>query len=464
MRTNIYGLKPQSGFVLPVFTITLLLVSFMILAINSGAALNYSQARRGYYIVNTQMAADAGLDQALISLTNDVDFAGSGGEITLLDTGALRTTYETIVANGASSVEKIISVTAKTYVPSTASEPEVTRRFEIDVEAVTSGTGPASVVSGVGGLILDNNAKISGGDVLVNGRITINNNAQIGLSNNPVNVRVAHQSCPVPPDSSFPRVCASGENGQPITIGNNGRIYGNVQATNQTNGTSMSNPGLIAGSTFDPVSLPDYDRDAQIGAVGTTQTAAQANCSNNQTKTWAANLKITGNVTFANNCTINITGDVWITGNLNTGNNSRLVIANSVGSDVPVIMIDGSAGFSFGNNGQIVPNNSGTGAQVITYWSADACSPDCTDVVGSALANSQNVQTITLSNNGNAQNTVFYARWSKVTVSNNGGLGAVAGQTVQLGNNAVISFTSSVPGSDNLITTWVKRGYMRVYQ
>lgn len=457
--------KSQRGFILPVFTITLLLVSFMIVAINSGAALNYSQARRGYYLVNTQMAADAGLDQALINLTNDSTYTGSGGEVTMLDTGSVRTTFETVITDGASSAFKTIAVTARSYVPTTAAEAEVTRRFEIDVEAVTSGTGAASVVSGVGGLILNNNAKISGGDVLVNGRITISNNSQIGLSNNPVNVRVAHQSCPSPPDSTFPRVCASGENGQPISIGNNGRIYGNVQATNQTNGANMSDPGLIPGSSFPPVPLPDYDRDGQIAAVAATQTAAQANCSNNQTKTWPANLKITGNISFANNCTINISGDVWITGNLNTGNNSRLVIADSVGSEQPVIMIDGSSGFSFGNNGRIIPNSSGTGAQVITYWSADSsCSPDCSDVTGSALANSQNVQTINLSNNGSAQNSVFYARWSKVTVSNNGGLGAVAGQTVQLGNNAVISFTSSVPGSDNQITTWVKRGYMRVYQ
>ena len=455
---------PQRGFILPVFTITLLLVSFMILAINSGAALNYNQARRGYYLVNTQMAADAGLDEALIALTSDTNYPGSGGEVTLMDTGAIKTTYETVVNNGATSVLKTIAVAARTYVPSTNTDPEVTRRFEIDVEAVTSGTGAASVVSGVGGLVLDSNAKISGGDVLVNGTVSVSNNAQIGLSTNPVNVRVAHQSCPVPPDPNFPRVCGSGENGQPITLNINGRIYGNVQATNQTNGTGMFSPGLIAGSSFDPVPLPDFDREAQKTAVSENQTAAEANCSNNETKTWPANLKITGDVIFANNCTINVSGDVWITGKLDTGNNSRLVIADSVGADEPVIMIDGSEGFSFGNNGQIIPSSNGTGAQVITYWSGDSCSPDCADVTGPALAASQDEVTIALGNNGSAENTIFYARWSKVAVSNNGGLGAVAGQTVQLGENAVISFTSSVPGSDNQITTWVKRGYMRVYQ
>jgi hypothetical protein len=69
-----------------------------------------------------------------------------------------------------------------------------------------------------------------------------------------------------------------------------------------------------------------------------------------------------------------------------------------------------------------------------------------------------------LSNNTNASGTVFRTLWSKASVSNNGALGAVAGQTIQLGNNAVINFTASIGGSDNLTTTWVKRGYLRVFQ
>lgn len=459
----IKSLSPQ-GFVLPVFTITVIMVSLMLVSISSGAALNYRRAAVQTLNVNAQLAADAGLDEAMVELTSDGSWTGSGGEVELLNQNDIKTTYETTVTDGVADNFKIISVTARSYSPSDAVEPDVTRRYEIDVEAVTSGTGPASVVSGVGGLVVNNNAKISGGDVLVNGKITVGNNGQIGLSTNAVNVRVAHQSCPVPANDTFPRVCNSGEAGEPITIGNNGWIYADVRATNQTNGARMSDPGLIPNQTVDPVPLPDYDREGQKAAVAVTQTPAQAGCSNNETKTWPANLKVTGSVTLGNNCTINVSGDVWITGNLNTGNNGRLVIANSVGTDRPVIMVDGSTGFTFGNNGQIVKNSSDTGAEVISYWSAAGCSPDCADVTGSNLANSQNVQTINLSNNGSAQNSVFYARWSKVTVANNGGLGAVAGQTVELGNNAVISFTAAVPGSDNLITTWVKRGYMRVYQ
>jgi len=100
---------------------------------------------------------------------------------------------------------------------------------------------------------------------------------------------------------------------------------------------------------------------------------------------------------------------------------------------------------------------------MLTFWSAASCSPDCNNVTGTDLYTSQNTQTINLSNNGAAPASVLYAYWSKASVSNNGALGAIAGQTVQLSNNAVINFTTSVPGSDNRVTTWVKRGYMRVY-
>src|SRR5581483_8306956 len=134
------------------------------------------------------------------------------------------------------------------------------------------------------------------------------------------------------------------------------------------------------------------------------------------------------------------------------------------GSTRPIIMVDGAGGFTFGTNAKISPNASGTGVEMHTFWSQGSCSPNCTTLTGTDLANSQGVTTINLANNGSANNSIFIAQWSRVTVSNNGGLGAVGGQSVSLGANAVINFTSSVPGSDNRVTTWVKHGYVRLYQ
>lgn len=308
------------------------------------------------------------------------------------------------------------------------------------------------------------NSKISGGDVVVDGKITMSNNAQIGLSTNPVNVRVADKVCPSPPDSTYPQVCGLGA-AQPIVMGTNAKIYGNVQATNQTTGTNMFNPGLVAGSPS-PVGLPSFDRTgfkSTVNASGQALTGAAAGTCSGGSVNWPANVKITGNISLPNNCTAKINGNVWITGSLTLGNNSTLAIQSGVGTTVPDIIIDGSNGINFGNNGKILPNVSGTGAEVITFWSSGSCSPDCATVTGTDLATSQAAITITLSNNGSAPGSILYSYWSEVSVTNNGNIGALAGQTIALGNNAVINFTSSVPGSDNRITTWVKRGYMRVY-
>jgi Tfp pilus assembly protein PilX len=466
-----YSLKKprssQSGFILPVLLVTGVAIVLMILAISSEAVTNQRVSVKNNSVVNAQLAADAGLDDALNKMNTVANWTGTGSEVTLINdiTNKVKTTYQVTVTNGSDSSHKTLTVTARTYTPNTAITPKTTRKYDMDIQAVTSGNGPTSVATGVGGLILNSNAKISGGDVVVNGKITMNNNSQIGLSTNAVNVRVAHQSCPQPPDSSYPQVCGSGS-GQPISMGTNAKIYANVQATNQTTGTNMFNPGLIANSHVDPVALPAFDRSGfknTINSSGQTMTGAQAStCSGGQVN-WPANVKITGNVTLPNNCNAKINGNVWITGSVSLGNGSKWTVQNSLGLTSPDIVVDGSAGFVFGNNAQIIPNSSNTGAEILTFWSAAGCSPDCSAVTGTALATSQATETIDFSNNGTASYSILYAYWSLVNIANNGGLGAVAGQTVQMGNNAVINFTSSVPGSNNLVTTWVKRGYMRIY-
>ncbi len=467
----------QSGFVLPVLIIVMIVVVILFLAISNVATQNVVLSNQEIAKTNTQMTADAGLDSAIVNLTGDSDWTGDTSEVTMLNTSSLRTTYQAAISDGSSDTKKIVTVTARSYTPATSTTASFTRKYQMDVEAVTSGTGPSSVVSGIGGLILSNNSKISGGDVLVNGKITMSNNSQIGLQTNPLNVRVAHQSCPNPPNSTYPQVCGAGS-GEPITLGSNSKIYANVQATNQVTGTNMSNPGLIPNSTFAPVALPTYDRAAHKAAVVSTYASTDSTvaCGNNQSKTWPANVKITGNLTLGNNCTVTLLGNIWLTGNLNFGNNAKIVVSNSVGATRPVFMIDGQSGLIFGNNSSIQANNVNTGIEVISFWwntntatngnfncGGIADLFDCTNVTGLALSSSQNVTTINLSNNGSAPYTVLRTMWTKVTISNNAALGAVQGQTIQLGNNAVINFSSSVPGSDNQVTTWVKRGYMRVF-
>lgn len=469
----------QRGFILPVLLFTITLIITLLAFVGSLSLTTYNLSTREAYKVNAQLAADAGLDVGIHEFNMDNSWAGTSGEVTLLDSPGLRTTYETHILPGASTDQRIVSVTARTYSPSSSTTPKITRRYEVDLRAITSGVGPSSVVSGVGGLIMESNAKITGGDVVVNGTIELSSNAQIGLSSTPVsnavNVRVPHMNCPSPVTSAYPRLCGTGENGEPITIGTNAKIYGDVKANNQTNGANMSNPGLTASSGVEEFVLPDYDRTAHKNSVTVANTYNASDpsitCGANQTKSWPAvsSLKIVGDVTLGPNCKLTIKGNVWITGRLRIRSNARIIVDNALGTTMPVFMIDGQDGLLLDSNGVVQPNSTGIGIYFITYWSS-ACSiggetpPDCSNITGSALKNSQNTVTIHLDSNGSAPGSILYARWSRVFVESNGAIGAVAGQSIQLGSNAVINFTASLPGSDNLTVTWVKRGYMRVFE
>lgn len=461
--------KFDTGFILPILLVTILFVTLTIIYVTSLSLTSYSLAATNIHRTNAQLTADAALDVALATINTGAISTYSSTytpETTLMSDGSGTTTYQIAVNDTSDPRKKAIAVTARSKVGNIT---KITRKYELDIEAVTDGTGPAAVVSGVGGLILNNNSRITGGDVIVNGKVQVNNNAQIGLSSNPVNLRVAYQSCPVPVTSSYPQVCTTG---QPITA--NGPIYADVKAQNQTTTTNMSLPGLTS-SSFAPIVVPGYDRATHKAGVVVTYapTAPQLACGTS----WPANVKITGDVTLSNNCNITLLGNVWITGNLSFGNNARFTVSNTLNTTRPAIMIDGSAGIVFGNNAVITPNSSAAGAEIITmWWNTDTSTNggftcggitdplDCTAVTGLALSTSQGALTIDYSNNSTASGTILQALWSRVNISNNGAIGAVSGQTIQLGNNAVINFTASIPGSSNLVVIWTKRGYIRVYQ
>jgi Tfp pilus assembly protein PilX len=449
------SLKNQRGMILLVFILTL---PFLILIATYYLRLSltsFQVARLDQLHTEAQLAADAGADYAVEQISQDNTWAGTGGEVQLHVDSKLKTTFEASLVTDTSSL-KTVAITGRTYWPVNASSATRSVTVYIDLHPVT--TGAFSIVSGEGGLIMSNSSKIVGGSVFINGEVSLSNTSQIGLSTKPVNVQVAHQACPDPPDSTFPRVCASGEKGQPITInGPSAHIYGTVKATNQTDGTGMSNPGLVTGSVS-PQALPSYDRSAQKSAAINDMTGSAASCSGIQTRTWPANTKITGNVNVDTQCKVTVMGDVWITGSLTVSNSAQLIVSNTLGTTQPVIMVDGSGGVALNQSAQLVSNINSTGFEVITFWSTAGCSPDCSDVTGVDLASSRSVVTMALNQSSSAPNTIFYAYWSEVSVGNSGQIGALIGQTVNLNNNSAITFGSSVSTGS---VTWVVDGYRR---
>jgi hypothetical protein len=447
----------QSGSALLPFVIVvpfLILIStyFMDLAVGS-----FKLARRDQLHTHSQFAADAGIDYALDQINQDTTWTGTGTELELHNDSTTRTTYQVSVITNASD-SKTMTATGRSYSPATNPTPTTSVTLKVELRPVESGN--YSIVSGVGGLILSNSAKIIGGDVFINGRINLSNTAQIGLTNNPVNVQVAHQSCPSPADATYPRLCASGEYGEPISILNSAKIYGSVRANNQTTGTAMSDPGLIASSGVTAQPLPNHDRNAQKAAVTITENSAWANCNSNVTRTWPANLKITGNVTISGMCKIIISGDVWITGTLAIQNSGQLIVADSLGATIPDVMVDGAT--TLLKNGALLKSNaSNTGMQIISYWSRASCSPDCSNVTGVDLFNSSDDISIELQNSASGPQSIFYSRWTKVTVTNSGQIGALVGQTVELKNSGTITFGSTAsPGGEQF---WVIDKYRRSF-
>lgn len=436
-------------------------VPFLILMVASYLSLSVSGfrlARQDQMHTQAQLSADAGADYGIEQLNQDGTWAGTGSEITLHNDADVRTTYAVSVAdNGADS--KTLTSIGKSYRPASSSSPTATVTIQVNLRPVTSGN--YSVVSGEGGLTMSNSAKIVGGDVLINGEVNLSNSAQIGLTTNPVNVSVANQACPVPPAdmSTYPRLCNSGENDNPISIQNTAHIYGTVKANYQSNSSGMSDPGLTASSGVAAQALPTYDRNGQKAAVSNT-ISGNFSCSSGS-QIWPANTHITGDASVSNKCKVTVQGNVWISGKLTVSNQAQLIVADSLGSTVPVIMVDGRDGAKFSNAAELLSNSSSTGFEVITFWSEASCSPDCSSVTGSDLYNSRNDTTIELSNSAEGPQTVFYSRWTKVSVSNSGQIGALIGETVAMNNTATITFGSTAGGLGQ--TFWVVNGYRHTF-
>jgi len=444
------------------------MVTFMIItaAIAASGTSNFSAARRSLAGLNALATAEAGADNLVFTLNQNSSYTGTNTSCPITSAGSHpvtlysdsvkgKATYETCVTNGSIANEKIVYATGKVYLPQNASSPLAVRRIKLVIEG--SSSGAYAVQTGPGGLIMSNSATISNGGVAVGGGVTMSNTAQIGSPSIPVGVAVADYLCPSPPNSSYPVLCPANSN--PISISNQAHIYGAVQANNQTSTAGMSNPGLTSSSGVAAVTLPDYDRASQISAVTSTMSAASASCSGNQNITWPANVHITGgDVSLNNGCTVTAAGNVWIDGGLSLSQQSVLKTASSV-TQTANVMVDGATGVSLGNQTSIATNATNIGFQVITFWSTAACSPNCSNVTGTDLYNSQTKQTIDVNNQGLSAGSTFYARWTELTLGQSGSIGSILGQTIKLNNTGNISFTSST-GSPTF--TWDVRYYQEI--
>jgi Tfp pilus assembly protein PilX len=449
--------QTQQGSFLVAALVMIVVLTGIGIALASLASAQYSHTVREGFAQNAVLVAEAGIEQSVHQLNVDDDFAGyATPQVYFSNSTQGKGVFTTAVTTNADDSKTLIA-TGQVYRNSGDSQPYITRKFRVTVVG-TTGTG-YSVFSGPGGLILDGNSRIVNSAVYVGGKLQLNNNSSIGTDSNPLEVDVANQACPSgsDPGPTYPQVCTDGN--QPISFSSNSRIYGTVCATGQTSvpsgnvQTGDGGAGFKPGCVAPPVEQPTYDRQAQIDAVATT---ASDSTNPYKCKTWPANFKLVGNVSIGGNCNTTISGNVYITGNLDIGGNATLRVADSAGSNWPVIIVDGTITTS--GNVDMIANASGSGLHFISYKNATG-DPGAT-VTGTALKQSQGIQTITLNGNGNMPGMIFVANWSKVYLGGNGQMGAVGGQTVELNGNGTVIFGTELSSGSK---TWAITSYQRVY-
>ncbi len=458
--------KSEQGVILVGVLITMLFFMMVGLAISEFSINHYHSARRSLITLDALTAAEAGGDFFMHELNKTGStYTGTGGEYTFFnDSIQGKGTYQTSIANGSIANEKIITSTGRIYQPSTASTPTVSRRIRlIIVQSVSVGY---SVQSGPGGLFIGNNTILTAGPIYVGGKLSMSNNSNIGTSSKVVDVYAEDVDCPTGGGSSYPVQCTS-KPPYTISTSNNAHIYGNVYAKNDVDVPSRVT-GTIS-STVPHVDFPIIDHNTVTSAHGWTSRSDNGSCSNGTS--WAANVHFNGNVSLGNNCSITVNGDVWIDGTLTLGNNATLVVGSGL-TVQPKIIIDGYNGGSFitGNNASLTANATSVGFQVLAYYSFNpagngpsGCNPGCGSLNGPELYTSQSKTTITLGNNFSAAvGTLFYTRWTDLTVSNNTTVGQLMGQSLHLSNNGNLVFNNGSGGGG--ATSWDVKYWEQLFQ
>lgn len=430
----------------------------------------YSVSNNKLFSANALMVAEAGIEDALQELNADTGFTGHTSEQTFFDNeNQGRGTFTSSVAETADTNAKVIESIGYVY---RYGKSEVESSRKVRVTIVGTESEGYSVHTGPGGLLLGGSANITNSDVYVNGYINMTGAAKIGTYDQPLNVNVAHNNCPdgSSPGPTFPTTCTSG---QPISTAWSTKIYGTVCATNQTsNNYPSGNPsgnilpgstgqGLVLGCTAPPVTTPTYNKAAHVAAVEVTSG------SNNNTyvckkwpfeRTWPANLQLNGNVDIKGSCDVTITGNAYIAGDLELGGASKIRVADSVGTNRPVVLVDGN--IDVGGSADIIANSEGTGIHFISYKALASCDPNCTSLSGNDLYNSMNNMTVDIGGGVNLPGIIFQAYWGLIKVRGSGSIGSAIGQTVDMNGAGTVTFGTALSSGDR---TWTISSYQQDY-
>jgi len=456
--------KNQDGMMLIAVLIIISVLTVVGISVIGYSSQQFRQSNIDVVSDNALQVAEAGIEQSVLELNNSDSFAGyTTPQQFFNNTTQGTSSFTTVVANTSTNAKTITS-TGNVYQYGTTN---LLQHRKVRVTVVGTGSSGYSVQSGPGGLILGGSANITNSSVYVNGLLTLTGAAKIGTAAQPVTVNVANEACPTgaSPGATYPSVCSSG---QPISLAQSTNIYGTVCATGQTSTgpnnnikTGTGGQGLVVGCTAPPVSQPSYDRAGQIAAVTTTAAGTSNTYVCNSfpfNRTWPANLELTGNVSIGSSCNVTLNGNAYITGNLTIGGASKTTVADSVGTNRPVVLVDGT--ITVNGSPQLIANASGTGIEFISWKSSAPCNPNCTTVTGTDLKTSQSVDTVDVGGAANLPGMIFDAHWGKLVLGGSGVLGAASGQTIDMSGAGTVTFGTTLSSGSH---TWTISSYQQIY-
>lgn len=294
-----------------------------------------------------------------------------------------------------------------------------------------------SIVAGSGGLEVGLYSGVVGsGRIDVGGRLSIYSSG-VGSTASPVSVNIGNKGCGTA--STYPLPCA---NNQAITMGIYTGLYGGVicatgQTTNSFGGGTVV--GLQLPCTAPEVTLPTFNKAAFTSSsylTGGVKTGAQGSCGYfSSTLTLTARTRYEGPLNLSS-CQAVIEGDIYVAGanpSFTLSLYSTLKVSESLGCRRPTIVVNGKITIT---SATILPNSCGVTPRFISFLSSEsACTNSDTCTSLSTVAhrfNSKDLIGITNSMYGDANNSAFYAYFSRNEVASGAATGALAGQGILL--------------------------------
>ena len=405
----------QRGFILMSTVIVTAFLITLVILIAQLSMNHFASAKRNYYSVQASSAAEAGVEKFMLEINQDRNHTGSGGEVTLYEDSRGKTSYQTTVANGSLSNEKVITATGRYYLPGRSSA-FLTRKLKV----IIRGLNPFKygLQTGIGPLYLYGNTGLNG-EVFTNSRILIQDNT-VDLQGT---------------------IKAAGRNtANDCSIEGNGDIPDSI--INVAYKVCLPTPGSTVtqyDSTITPQTLPGVDKNTILGNITSTASCASVNTA--PYRLAQAHYPNTGsgtsggcNVSLSANQTYTLEGDVHIRGNL-TADRNVFKVSENLSRDI-YVLVEGRINIS-GNGSSVIPNNASYGVTFVSY--------DPTNSNG----DKNSADAIEISGNSLSLNARFLNETGSFGLTGRGLIGQVAAASIVLNGSGSMTFVTNDPDAED---------------